>query len=416
MIGFREALDAVRAVAPEPRSEAVVLADAVGRTAAEATRVRSALPTAPSAAMDGFACRHDDAVEASPEHPVRLRLIGAARAGGPFHGRVGPGEAVAVSTGAAMPTGTNAIVVVERATREGDEVVIAAPAKTKHVRAVGEDLEAGVAAVAAGTRFGPWDVGLAAAAGHDEVSVVRRPLATVLATGPELRSPSHDLGPGEVPDSNAPLVAALVRAHGANATIGPRVGDEVEDLEAALDAALAGDDGAARPDLIVTTGGASVGRHDIVRELLLREGDLDFDGIRVRPGRPALLGRWRGRPWLALPGTPHAVAVLGSVLLRAWVEAAVGRSGDEDVSRERRAVLADPLRGVPGRTVLHLARLSVDDVGVRHVAPLVRSPASRMRDVARADALVVVPEGADLSAGDVVATRPFGRVGSPDID
>ena len=405
MIGFAEAIAALREVAPAPRHEAVALVDAVGRSTVADLAARTALPTAVAAAMDGFACRIEDAASATPETPVRLTAIGASRTGQPFAGALGPMQAVAVATGAVIPEGADAIAVVEDCRVDGDEVTLFAPPRTKHLRAVGEDLQAGATVLPAGTLLTPLAVGLAAAAGHVRLDVVARPSALVLATGPELRPPDARLGPGDVPDSNAPLVAALLQAHGVPTRTAPSVVDDEAALEAALEAACAGSD---RPDLIVTTGGASVGRHDVVRRVLGAAGEVRFDGIRVRPGRPAMLGAWTGVPWLALPGTPHAVAVLGTVLLRAWSETAAGRAADGEGLGREAARLETPLRGVPGRTVLQLGRRWTDAEGRRRTAPLERSDASRMRDLARADALIVVPEGVSPEAGAVVDTLAFG--------
>lgn len=423
MIGFDEAVRAVARTVPAIRSETVSLEAAVGRVVAEAVHARTALPTARSAAMDGYACRAADAADASASAPLRLRLVAASQAGTPAEARVDVGQAVAVSTGAVVPDGADAIVVAEDARQDGDEVVVSAPARTKHIRAVGEDLEVGAIVLDAGVRIGPRGTALVASAGHDRISVVRPPSVVVLATGPELRVPSAVLSAGEVPDANAPLVAGLLRTHGVHVTLGPPVRDDRAALVVAVEQALAEAEAAETPaDLVVTTGGASIGRHDVVRRLLTSEAELAFDGIRVRPGRPAMLARWRGRPWLALPGTPHAVAVLGSLLLRAWATAArtpdAGRMANGAAApaparaaiASTVAVLDAPLRSVPQRTVLQLARGRTDADGLRRVAPLQRSDRSRMLDVPRADALIVIPEGRDLATGDRVEVLDFADV------
>jgi molybdopterin molybdotransferase len=406
-VTLAEAIMAVRAVAPALRAERVPLGRAAGRVTAAPLLARSDMPNVDVAAMDGYACRAEDAADAGDASPVRLRVVGSSRTGGPPAGAIGPGEAVAVATGAALPDGADAIAVVERVRPDGDGVLVFAPAARKHVRRAGEDLERGVAALPAGVALDPLRLALAASLGHAEAAVVRRPRVAVLATGPELAAPGAELGPGDVYDSNGPLVSALLRDLGAEVRTLPTVVDD----GAALRQALA--DGAARsPDLIVTTGGASVGRYDVVRRVVTEEGDLRFDGVRVRPGRPALMGSYRGTPWLALPGTPHAVALLGTVLLSVWAHAATGRAGEPPFLRRETAACDAPLTGAPDRTVLMLGRSYGDAAGLRHVAPLPRAAASRLMGLAEADTLIVVPPGGDRVAGEPVEVVPFRPPGS----
>ncbi len=401
-VSLDDALAALASVAPEPRAERVPLDEALGRTLAAPLVARADVPNLDVAAMDGYACRAEDARDAHADRPVRLRVVGSSRTGGPLPGALEAGQAFAVATGAAMPEGADAIAIVERTRREGDEVLLLAPARTKHVRRIGEDLQRNVARLPAGRLLDPVAVGLAASLGHAEATVVRRPQVAVLATGPELAPPGSELAPGDVHDSNGPLVAALLRALGAEARVLPTVVDD----EAALRASL--DEVGAEADLIVTTGGASIGRYDVVRRVVTAEGALHFDGIRVRPGRPTLLGRLRDRPWLALPGTPHAVALLGTVLMGAWAHAALGRSGDPPFERRIRAICDASIPGAAERTILTLARLGSDERGCRHVAPLPRADASRLLSLAAADALIVVPPGGSAEAGELAEVVRFG--------
>jgi molybdopterin molybdotransferase len=398
-----DACAALRAVAPAVRPEEVPLERALGRVLAAPVRARGDVPNLDVAAMDGYACRHADAAEASAERPARLRVVDGSRAGGPAPRAVGPGEAVAIATGAAIPEGADAIAVVERTRREGEAVLLTAPADRKHVRRAGEDLQRGVAALAAGTALDPVRLGLAASLGHESVEVARRPRVRVLTTGPELAAVGAALAAGEVHDSNGPLVAAALRAAGAEPEVAPRATDDEAALRRALDAG-----GGPAPDLIVTTGGASVGRYDVVRRLLVAEGTPVFDGILVRPGRPALLGRIAGVPWLALPGTPHAVAVLGTLLLAEWAHAALGRAGEPPCRGRHRAVCDGEVRGAAERTVLALGRTRLDEEGRLRVAPRAHRGASRLLGLAEADAVIVLPPGGGATAGETVEVAAFG--------
>jgi len=412
-VSLDEAISAVRGVAPAPRPARVPLERAHGRVAATPLVSRTRVPNVDVAAMDGYACRAEDTGGACSDLPVRLRLVGSSAAGEPFVSTLGPGEAVAVATGAVVPDGANAIAVVERARLDGEQVWLEAPAARKHVRHAGEDVERGVEAFTAGVTFDALRLALAVSLGHADAEVVRRPVVAVLTTGPELAPPGSDLAPGEVHDSNGLLVTALLRALGAEARTPARVADEESALRRALDLAQASASGETAgpdlnaPDLIVTTGGASVGRYDVVRQVLESDGGLLFGGVRVRPGRPTALGRWRGTPWLALPGTPHAVALLGTVLLGSWAHVATGRAGEPPCLRRELAECDLPLPAHAERTVLRLARSSRAVDGRLQVTPLERGGDSRLVVLGVADALIVMPPGADVQAGSLVEVVPL---------
>lgn len=412
-VDLEGAVAAMGRVAPQPATDRIPLAKALGRTLAEDLVARADHPGVDVAAMDGYACRLADAEGADGRASdgralPRLRLVGASYAGSPFAGDVGPGEAVAIATGAAIPPGADAIVVLEATERDGDEVILRESAVSKHIRRRGEDLQRGVTALPAGGVLDAPRIGLAAALGHDRVAVARKPKVGVLVTGGEVASARSELRPGDVFDSNGPLIDALVRTLGAEPIELGRVEDDADALRDALDRAS---DAA----LIVTTGGASVGRYDLVRKGMgegVRKGTASaaaerFDSIRVRPGGPALLGGHAGTPWLGLPGTPVAVAVVGTVLLSAWAHAALGRAGPSPFARREVAICDGPVRGVPSKSALWLARTWTDVDGRRRVAMLPRQGSSRIEALARADALVVVPPGPTLESGSRAEVLPF---------
>ncbi|MDZ7706316.1 MAG: molybdopterin molybdotransferase MoeA [Trueperaceae bacterium] len=418
-VDLETAVATMARVAPPPVAVHLPLAEALGRTLAEDLVARADHPGVDVAAMDGYACRLIDAQAADSEASdgqasdgqapdaqaadgrtvARLRVVGASYAGSPFAGEVGPGEAVAIATGAAIPEGADAIVVVEATERHGDEVVLREPATPRHVRKRGEDLQRGVSALPAGGVLDAPRIGLAAALGHDRVAVARKPGIAVLVTGGEVASTHGELRPGDVFDSNGPLITALVRALGAEPIDLGRVEDDPGALRSALDRASGA-------DLIVTTGGASVGRYDLVRKGMGSAAER-FESIRVRPGGPALLGEHAGTPWLGLPGTPVAVAVVGTVLLSAWAHAALGRAGPSPFARREVAICDGPVRGVPSKSALWLAKTWTDADGRRRVAMLPRQGSSRIEALARADALVVVPPGPTLEPGSLAEVLPF---------
>ena len=243
--------------------------------------------------MDGYAVR------ASETHPgAVLHMAGAAPAGRPYAGMVAAGQAVRLFTGSVLPDGTDAVVPQEAATREGDAVRLQAAAPPgAHVRPRGQDFAAGDTLLAPGTRLGARAVGLAAAGNHPWLTVHRRPRVAILATGDEIALPGEPLGAGGIVSSNAHALAALVRAAGGDAMLLPVARDDTGAIAAAITATSS--------DLLLTTGGASVGDHDLIQAALEQCGfEREFWQVAMRPGKPLLHGLLGAMPVLGLPGNP----------------------------------------------------------------------------------------------------------------
>ena len=294
---------------PTP-AEIVALADAWNRVTANAVVARLTQPPADVSAMDGYALRSADGALDST-----LALIGAAPAGHPFDGTVGPGQTVRLFTGSIVPQGADAILLQEDATRDGDTVRVNEAVKAgRHIRRAGQDFARGDTVVPAARRITARDVGLAAAANHPWLGVHRRPRIAILATGDEIAMPGEPIPPGGIVSSNSHALAALVRAGGGLPTVLPIAADTREAVAAVADAV-------AGADMLVTTGGASVGDHDLVIEGLQSRGMVvDFWQIAMRPGKPLLfghLGRYAGprhaRQPGVRPGLRHPVPVAGAV-------------------------------------------------------------------------------------------------------
>jgi molybdopterin molybdotransferase len=305
----------LRLFTPLPPEE-VPLALAAGRVLARDVVAARAQPPFAASAMDGYALR---AADARPG--ARLAVVGASTAGRRFEGTVGPGEAVRIFTGAPLPAGAE-LVVLQENTAASDAAVelTAAPGGEANVRPAGGDFSAG-ARVAAPRRLRPADLALVAAMNAGRVSVFRRPVVALIATGDELVMPGETPGPDQIVASNAFGLKAMLEAAGAEARLLPIAGDTPESLLASL--ALA--HGA---DLIVTIGGASVGDFDLVRQTAVGAGlALDFWQVAMRPGKPLLAGRLEGVPLVGLPGNPVSALVTGRLFLVAAVEAMQGLPG-----------------------------------------------------------------------------------------
>ena len=392
MLSVREAqarvLDGFR---PLP-SEWLPLAKALGRVLAESLRARRDQPPAPVSAMDGYAVRAADLEE--PGRP--LEVIGQAPAGHPFPRPLAPGQAVRIFTGGVMPEGADAVAIQENAERDGPLVRFTRGVQVgEFVRPAGLDFPAGWTGLEAGTVLGPRELGLAAVMGHAFLPVRRRPRVGILATGDELRWPGESPGPGEIVSSNSTALAAMVTLWG---------GDPVDlgisrDEPAALAASLAQVEGL---DVLVTSGGASVGDHDLVQDALgVRGLSLTFWKIAMRPGKPLIFGRLGTTPVLGLPGNPVSSAVCAILFLRGGLRHTLGL--DPALPREP-AVLARDLPENDTREDYLRARYAGDpDARPRRVEAAGRQDSSMFATFAKAEALLVrPPHDPAKGAGDTV--------------
>jgi molybdopterin molybdotransferase len=335
-------LEAARArvlAACQPLStERVPIEDALGRTLAEPLVALTDLPPFDNSAMDGYA------VTAGP--PGRtLRLVGESLAGTPATTPLDRTTAIRISTGAALPPLTDAVVPQEL-TRVADGFVELHVDATPglNIRLAGEDISAGRQVLAPGTRIRPVDLAVAIGTGHDQLACHRRPRVVILGTGNELRPPGRPLHPGQIHDSNTTTIAALVTQAGALVVTRDRVPDDPGATRAALLAAFQ------RADLLILTGGVSVGPQDHVRAALAGlDTDEHFSGVQVRPGRPAWFGVRSGVPVFALPGNPVAAIAIFLALVR---PALAALSGCQPPPGPELVALADRVGPSPGRTTI----------------------------------------------------------------
>ncbi len=305
MISVEEARARILAAFAATGGETVALSEAVGRVSAAPIVARLTQPPADVSAMDGYAVRAADGVAGA-----RLRLIGSAPAGHPFAGAIGPGESVRIFTGSIVPAGGEAVLLQEDAAEAGGMVEVREAVRPgQHIRRQGQDFRAGDVVIPAAKRLTPRDIGLAAAANHPWLAVHRAPRVAILATGDEIALPGEPIPPGGIVSSNAHALAALVRQHGGVAVILPIAPDDA----AAIAGAAAGVGGF---DLLLTTGGASVGAHDLVQPALAACGMVvDFWRIAMRPGKPLMFGRLGATPVLGLPGNPVSAFICAVLFL-----------------------------------------------------------------------------------------------------
>ena len=372
--------------------EPVALGDAAGRRLAHDARATTDLPPFASSAMDGYAVRASDT-------PGSLAIVGHSAAGAPSQVTLGTGEAIEISTGAVVPAGASAVVPVERTTRADDGVTVEAVAEGENIRPRGGDARVGEVVVSAGTRLGPAQLAALAAAGVATVGCARRPRAVVLATGSELRTPGEPLGPGQIYESNSTLLAAQLREAGATVTMLPPAADDEPATRAALAAGL-------DADVLVTSGGVSVGEHDLVRATLAELGAEEvFWRVAVKPGKPVAFAVRGGTLVFGLPGNPVSSLVAFELFVRPALAALQGAT--EPGPEFRPARLGRDARRTPDRDALIRARTRVDPEGL-YVDPVDGQDSHMITRAAGADALVLVRRGeGEVRAGDWVSYLPI---------
>ena len=370
-------------------AEQVPLANAAGRVLAEAARARVDLPPFDASAMDGFAVR-------SEETPGRLPVVERIAAGRPASRELRAGEAMGIATGGAVPAGADAVIPLEYVVDDGNEIQIGEQVERgANVRSRGGDLRAGDVVVPAGELLGPAQLGALAAAGIADISSARRPRAAVLATGSELRRPGETLEPGQIYEANGVILAAQLQSAGAEVEPLDAVVDDEDAHRTALEAGL-------DADVLVTSGGVSVGPHDLVRTVGAELGIEEvFWGVAVKPGKPLWFGV-RGQTLVfGLPGNPVSSLVCFELFVR---PAVLGLQGVADpLPRFEPGRLTRGVRPNPARAELVRARSRVVDGEVKLEA-VTGQESHMIARAAGADALVLIPAGErELEAGSTVS-------------
>jgi molybdopterin molybdotransferase len=368
-------------------AETVPVADALGRVLAEDVESPISVPPFDSSAMDGYALIAGAAAE--------LELIGEARAGHPAEAAVRPGTAIAISTGAALPEGATAVVPVERTEAAGAGVRVPDTEPEANIRRAGEDIAAGETVLRAGEALEPAALGVAASVGRASLSCARRPRVALLVTGDELTDPGEPLAPGGIYSSNAYALAAQVERAGATLALRERVADTAQATRAALGSAL---DGA---DVVVVSGGVSVGPHDHVKPALAELGvEQRFWGVSLRPGKPVWFGTLGDKLAFGLPGNPVSAMVTFQLFVRPALAALQG--ADPSISRTA-ARLEQAVARSPRREQAVRVRLAAGDDGWR-VSPTKGAQGSHvLTSMLGANALALIAPGeGEAAAGELV--------------
>ncbi len=397
MLELEDALSRILAALPAPTAEQILLRDAHRRVLTNKISTAIDLPPFDNSSMDGYAVRFSDVATAQAGSPVALRVVGRVAAGRTFTGTVQAGQCVRLFTGSPLPCGTDAVVMQEDTRTDvakPDEVLVLDSVQPwENVRRRGDDVTRGTTVAEKGDVLTPGRMALLAAVGVVEVSVGKCPVVGLLATGSELceASIASELAAGQVYESNRTALAGLANCAGAQAEVFPLVTDTPEATSASLERALS------RCDVVVTTGGVSVGEMDFVKAAFENlGGELQFWKVAIKPGKPFVFGRRRNRFFFGLPGNPVSAFVTFLMLVR---PALLRWQGAREVaSPTHPAVLAEPLANPGARR--HFMRVCVDQQGKALSAG--RQASHALGSLAVANGLVDVPPRTTLSPGDTV--------------
>ena len=395
-----EAMRRIRAhVRPVDATERVAVIDALGRVVARDVVSPMDVPGHTNSAMDGYACAAGSLPDDTPRW---YEVAGTAYAGKPFAGPIGPSQTVRIMTGAVMPEGADTVVMQEHVEVDGSRVRIPPGVKAgQHVRQAGEDITAGAIVVPRGRRAMPAEMGLLASLGIAEIEVYRTLRVAYFSTGDEVRPPGAPFEPGVVYDSNRFIMHGMLG----------RLGVEIVDLgivpdrrDAVLDAFR---EASARADVVLSSGGASTGEADYVKEVLREIGQIGFWRIAIRPGRPLAFGFLDDSVFFGLPGNPVAVMVT----FYQFVEPAIRTASGETDARPRPAVEArctTRLRKKPGRVEYYRAALERDDSGALVVRSTGKTGSGLLHTMSDANCFIVLPEdGVTVEPGTMVEVQPF---------
>ncbi len=404
LLPLEEALERILAGVLPLGAESLPLSAALGRVLSEETSALLTVPPWDNSAMDGFAVRAADVATASANAPVTLRVIGEVAAGHEPIQRVEPGTAMRILTGAMLPPGADAVVQVEDTDAAQGVAVLpssvevrAAVLEGRHIRRAGSDMRQGDVLLRAGTHVSPAAIAVLAASGHARVTVHRRPRVAIVATGDELTPIGEPLGPASIPDSNSESIAAQVIAAGAEAV---RLGIAVDDPDAVRERLL---EGVLAADVLIVTGGVSVGAHDVVKEVFADIGRLDLWRVAIQPGKPLAYGS-ASRPdggqclLFGLPGNPVSSFVTFELFVRPVLRRLRGASaGGGRLSVQ--ATLTEPITKSAGRRAFVRVRLRPDpDATGRYLAQLAGGQGSHvLTALAVADGLAIIPESAAVA-------------------
>jgi len=349
-------------------------------------------PRFDNSAMDGFAVRASDCDRSG----VRLKIVGTSQTGGETPPPIARAEACRIMTGAPMPEGADAIVMVEDTEVDDEHVIIHGPARPAYIRRRAENLSKGQEALPEGTLLSSASLALAGTMGHGQLELIRRPRIAILSTGDELVEPGTELQPGQIYESNSHALSSLVEAMGCEATRIDSSNDSMDELRQTLDSLSS-------YDAILTSGGVSMGDWDLVRRIMEEEGEVAFWRINLRPGGPPLFGTWKGTPLFGLPGNPVSSLVVFHVLVAPWISKSLGYHEEMGprISDRVSVRLEDDVAGAPGKLCLRRIRIRSHN-GELLATTHTHQGSGNMHSMVAHNGLTLLPPDTDGKAGETI--------------
>jgi len=378
---------------PLPKHTEIISLDAArGRILASALVSKVDDPRFDNSAMDGFAVISSDCQRPGAE----LTIIGTSQTGGETPSTINSGQACRIMTGAPLPEGADAIVMVEDTEANQEQVIINGPARTGYIRRRAENLSIGQEALPAGTLLSSASIALAGTMGHGEVEVIRKPRIAILSTGDELVQPGTELEPGQIYESNSHALASLVESMGCEAVRHESANDSMDELRTTLDSL-------STCDAILTSGGVSMGEWDLVRRIMEEEGNISFWRMKLRPGGPPLFGTWKGTPLFGLPGNPVSSLVVFHVLVAPWVAKSLGYHEEMGprLSHKVSVKLEEGISGAPGKLCLRRIQIRSEN-GQLLATTHTHQGSGNMHSMVAHNGLTLLPPDTDGEAGKVI--------------
>lgn len=398
MLPIGEAQKKVLEEIPILGRERIYILEALGRVLAQDVEAVRDVPSADNSAMDGYCVRHEDIAGANSSNPARLKLIGESPAGKPYSETLEPGHTVRIMTGGLIPKGADSVIMLEDTERDGDFIIcLNDPGLRAHIRPKGEDVRAGEIVLNQGDVIRPPEVGMLATLGHAYVYVHQRPVVAILSTGDELVDLDEPFTQGKVVCSNTYSLAAQVLDCGAIPLSLGIASDNVDDLRSRLNDGL-------RADVILTSGGVSVGKYDLVKDTLTEVGmKVKFWKVAMKPGKPLVFGTIGDKPVFGLPGNPTSAMISFEQFVRPALFKMMGRKNLFRTLLD--AVLAQDVNVSSGR--LHLVRCKLfEKDGVKMAVSTGTQSSGALRSMVMADGLMILPpEKAPFKAGDKIKVQ-----------
>ena len=374
--------------------ETIHLDKANGRILAKGLMSKVNDPRFDNSAMDGWAVKKEDC---SSSNETILTIVGEIRAGSESIHTINSGEACKITTGAPMPEGADAIVIVENSKIDGENVIITGQAEESFIRIKGENLSKGTLAIPEGTYMEPSTISLAATMGYNKISVFRKPIIGIISTGDELVMPNSEIKEWQIFESNSFGIAALIEKMGGEPVRYGIVTDSIGQLRETMN------DAVENCDALITTGGVSMGDWDIVRKIMETEGDINFWKVNMRPGGPPIFGKWKNKPLFGLPGNPVSSHLVFLMLVCPWFSATyrIEETAPPNLGRKVRVRMTNSLKGAKNKLCLRRIRIISENTGLQ-ASTHTHQGSGNIHSMVAHNGVTLLPPNTDAEMGDII--------------